>query len=239
MSTLSGRPEKPFLDKLKDFSGKAPLFPLPNVVFYPKTFLPLHVFEPRYRTMVADVEKTERLICIVLLHPDSGPKDSGPETPGRPPVYTMGTLGYMDFKKTYDDGTSDILLVGLAKAAIKEIKSDKPYRIGELALVTDGLGDSDIRALQKKIFHQFERLANDERISSLSRYLREGLDFEMAVNFIAAHTPMQMKEKQKLLELNDLSLRAKVLLQFLESEFRHLEDGADLGPAFPGDPRMN
>ena len=53
-------------DPLEDFSGKMPIFPLPNVVFFPHTFLPLHIFEERYRAMVADAANGEKLICMAL-----------------------------------------------------------------------------------------------------------------------------------------------------------------------------
>ena len=56
-------------DPLEDFSGKMPIFPLPNVVFFPHTFLPLHIFEERYRAMVADAANGEKLICMALLKP--------------------------------------------------------------------------------------------------------------------------------------------------------------------------
>ena len=65
-----------------------PLFPLPNVVLFPNVFLPLHIFEPRYRTMVSDALEGDRIIGMVLLR-------SGYEADyeGRPPVYEVGCAG--------------------------------------------------------------------------------------------------------------------------------------------------
>ena len=56
-----------FNNKMTEFSGLAPIFPIPNLVFFPKTFLPLHIFEPRYLKMVLDAESNEKIICMTLL----------------------------------------------------------------------------------------------------------------------------------------------------------------------------
>ena len=60
-------------DELKLFTGVAPLFPLPNVVHFPHTWLPLHIFEPRYRAMIADALEGDRLIAMALLGPNQEP----------------------------------------------------------------------------------------------------------------------------------------------------------------------
>ncbi len=220
-------------DPLEDFSGKMPIFPLPNVVFFPHTFLPLHIFEERYRAMVADATNGEKLICMALLKP--GYED---DYEGSPPIYTVGTVGFMPMKKDHADGTSDILLVGMDKVKIKEITSDMPYRVAEVEILHDVVGESDPEALQEKIFQQFNVLNDDNLLSAATQFFSEGLDFEMAVNLVISHLEIEGEEKQKLLELGDLSLRAKVLLQYLESGLR-VDLAADFGIGFAGDLRMN
>ncbi len=220
-------------DPLEDFSGKMPIFPLPNVVFFPHTFLPLHIFEERYRAMVADATNGEKLICMALLKP--GYED---DYEGSPPIHTVGTVGFMPMKKDHADGTSDILLVGMDKVKIKEITSDMPYRVAEVEILHDVVGESDPEALQEKIFQQFNVLNDDNLLSAATQFFSEGLDFEMAVNLVISHLEIEGEEKQKLLELGDLSLRAKVLLQYLESGLR-VDLAADFGIGFAGDLRMN
>lgn len=220
-------------DPLEDFSGKMPIFPLPNVVFFPHTFLPLHIFEERYRAMVADAANGEKLICMALLKP--GYED---DYEGSPPIHTVGTVGFMPMKKDHADGTSDILLVGIDKVKIKEITSDTPYRMAEVEILYDVVGESDPEALQEKIFQQFNVLNDDNLLSAATQFFSEGLDFEMAVNLVISHLEIEGEEKQKLLELGDLSLRAKVLLQYLESGLR-VDLAADFGIGFAGDLRMN
>lgn len=220
-------------DPLEDFSGKMPIFPLPNVVFFPHTFLPLHIFEERYRAMVADATNGEKLICMALLKP--GYED---DYEGSPPIHTVGTVGFMPMKKDHADGTSDILLVGMDKVKIKEITSDTPYRMAEVEILYDVVGESDPEALQEKIFQQFNVLNDDNLLSAATQFFSEGLDFEMAMNLVISHLEIEGEEKQKLLELGDLSLRAKVLLQYLESGLR-VDFAADFGIGFAGDLRMN
>ena len=220
-------------DPLEDFSGKMPIFPLPNVVFFPHTFLPLHIFEERYRSMVADAANGEKLICMALLKP--GYED---DYEGSPPIHTVGTVGFMPMKKDHADGTSDILLVGIDKVKIKEITSDTPYRMAEVEILYDVVGESDPEALQEKIFQQFNVLNDDNLLSAATQFFSEGLDFEMAVNLVISHLEIEGEEKQKLLDLGDLSLRAKVLLQYLESGLR-VDLAADFGIGFAGDLRMN
>ena len=220
-------------DPLEDFSGKMPIFPLPNVVFFPHTFLPLHIFEERYRAMVADATNGEKLICMALLKP--GYED---DYEGSPPIHSVGTVGFMPMKKDHADGTSDILLVGMDKVKIKEITSDMPYRVAEVEILHEVVGESDPEALQEKIFQQFNVLNDDNLLSAATQFFSEGLDFEMAVNLVISHLEIEGEEKQKLLELGDLSLRAKVLLQYLESGLR-VDLAADFGIGFAGDLRMN
>ncbi len=220
-------------DPLEDFSGKMPIFPLPNVVFFPHTFLPLHIFEERYRAMVADATNGEKLICMALLKP--GYED---DYEGSPHIHTVGTVGFMPMKKDHADGTSDILLVGMDKVKIKEITSDTPYRMAEVESLHDVVGESDPEALQEKIFQQFNVLNDDNLLSAATQFFSEGLDFEMAMNLVISHLEIEGEEKQKLLELGDLSLRAKVLLQYLESGLR-VDLAADFGIGFAGDLRMN
>ena len=62
---------------LQQFSGQAPLFPLPNVVLFPHAVLPLHIFEPRYRQMTADALEGERLIAMSLLAPEGQTTGAG------------------------------------------------------------------------------------------------------------------------------------------------------------------
>src|ERR1700741_2500528 len=92
-----------------------PIFPLPNVVLFPNVFLPLHIFEDRYRAMVGDALDEDRIIGMVLLRP-------GWESPyeGRPAVYPVGCAGLITHAERLPDGRYNIVLQGIEKFRIQD-----------------------------------------------------------------------------------------------------------------------
>ena len=82
-----------------------PIFPLPNVVLFPNVFLPLHIFEARYRAMVADALAGDRIIGMALLQPGYQA-----EYEGRPAVYSVGCAGVITHSEQLPDGRSNIVL---------------------------------------------------------------------------------------------------------------------------------
>src|SRR5215207_9114354 len=90
-----------------------PLFPLPNVVFFPRTRLPLHVFEPRYRQMVQDALDGDQRFGLILLKPGWEP-----EYFGAPPVHSTGTLATIEQAVPLDDGRFNIVVRGDARFRI-------------------------------------------------------------------------------------------------------------------------
>ncbi|HXN06189.1 MAG TPA: LON peptidase substrate-binding domain-containing protein, partial [Nitrospiria bacterium] len=100
-----------------------PLFPLPNLVFFPKTYLPLHIFEPRYREMVQDAEKEGQIIGVVML------KDGWEENYyGNPEICLEGCAGELTTVQPLEDGRFNILLKGLFRFSVKDQFFDKNYR---------------------------------------------------------------------------------------------------------------
>jgi Lon protease-like protein len=91
-----------------------PIFPLPNVVFFPHTLLPLHIFEPRYRKMLADCLAGERRLAVVLLRP-------GWEADyyGRPAVHSVAGAGEIIQSEMLPNGRSNIVLRGLGRIVIE------------------------------------------------------------------------------------------------------------------------
>src|ERR671935_1366133 len=104
-------------------SDLLPIFPLPNVVLFPNVFLALHIFEPRYREMVADALAADRMIGMVLLRP-GWEKDYE----GRPPVYPIGCSGVMTHVERHSDGRYNIVLRGLKRFRILEENHERSYR---------------------------------------------------------------------------------------------------------------
>ena len=100
-----------------------PLFPLPNVVLFPGVFLPLHIFEERYRALTRDALAGDRIIGMTLLRPGfEGDYD------GRPPIYPVGCAGVISHSDRLPDGRYNIVLHGLSKFRIVEEMTDGEYR---------------------------------------------------------------------------------------------------------------
>src|SRR5918993_795944 len=116
-----------------------PIFPLPNVVLFPNVFLPLHIFEPRYRQMVSDALAGERMIGMVLLQPGYEP-----DYERSPAVYDVGCAGLITHVERLSDGRFNIVLRGLERFRI--VGEENPtssilYRRALIAPLTEGLTD--------------------------------------------------------------------------------------------------
>src|SRR3954453_1383354 len=100
-----------------------PLFPLPNLVFFPETRLPLHVFEPRYRQLVSDVVSADKRFGIVLLRP-------GWEADyfGKPAIHLTGTIGEIEHVVSLDDGKFNIMVRGQGRFRVVGESAREPYR---------------------------------------------------------------------------------------------------------------
>ena len=114
------------------FSGTVPIFPLPDVVFFPDALLPLHVFEPRYRAMLAAARAGEGLIAVATLLP-GWEKDYE----GAPAFHPLATVGRVIRVHDHEDGRADILLAGLERARLEEEYGDRPWRNARACTVPD------------------------------------------------------------------------------------------------------
>src|SRR6266702_3000213 len=118
---------------LKNFRGTARLFPLPNLVLFPSVIQPLHIFEPRYRQMMADALDDDRLLAMVLLRP--GFEE---EYDRRPPIHTIACLGRIFNEERLQDGRYNLLLHGLRRVRIEdELPADRLYRQARVLLLED------------------------------------------------------------------------------------------------------
>jgi len=124
-----------------------PVFPLPDLVFFPETLLPLHVFEPRYRQMVADCLDGDRRLAVVRLTP-------GWEADyyGRPPVCEVAGAGEIVRHQPLPDGRSNILLRGFARVRIvEELSPTRPYRVVRAEVLEDRYPPGGPEALAERL----------------------------------------------------------------------------------------
>ena len=186
-----------------------PLFPLPEVVLFPGVPRPLLVFEPRYREMVADALKGNKIIGMVLLRPGYE-KDYE----GRPPIYGIGCAGVIEDYEQLPDGRYGILLRGLTTFRVVSEDQRKPYRLARVEAVPDLLTDEE-RAPLSTLRERLARLL-DTVLPLGVEPPDPGLDDVEFVNLIAQALSMPEDARQDLLERNSLLSRARALVDRLE-----------------------
>jgi Lon protease-like protein len=199
-----------------------PLFPLPNVVFFPRMPLPLHVFEPRYRDMVRDAAAGPRLIGMVLLREGwQGTYE------GRPPVFDTGTVGEMVRTEELPDGRFNIVLRGLREFTIvRELEPRASYREAAVRW-RPRPGESLAPGRRADIAAGVHRwLARLGQPAAAERLVSEPLDDETFVNFFAQQLDFSPIEKQALLEASGLAARADRLGDVLEFRLEELRSNA-------------
>ena len=192
-----------------------PLFPLPNVVLFPNVFLPLHIFEPRYREMVADALAADRLIGMVLLRP-GWERDYE----GRPPVYPVGCTGVITHAEHLPDGRYNIVLRGVERFRIAQEEGSRAYRraivepLGERAF--DPADRADIRLCRSKLESLLARAVEKANAKHLDPRMAAAMPDEDLVNALAQCLDFEPLEKQALLEQPSLRSRAASLVELLE-----------------------
>ncbi|HSF66800.1 MAG TPA: LON peptidase substrate-binding domain-containing protein [Nitrospiraceae bacterium] len=192
--------------------ARIPVFPLPNVVLFPKTYLPLHIFEPRYRAMVSDVAASGQCIGMVLL------KD-GWETDyyGHPPVFSMGCVGRLASVQSLADGCFNILLQGLERFSIEQEWYDKAYREAAISLAVQGTETSLDAAVRRRLFTTLESyLRFREDVPTWQELFREEISDEIVVNTLCTYLECTPLEKQFLLESESLHQQTRRLSDLIE-----------------------
>jgi Lon protease-like protein len=194
-----------------------PIFPLPNLVFFPNTRLPLHVFEPRYRQMVTDAIETDKRFGIVLLRP-------GWETDyfGAPAVHGCGTLGTIEQAVPLDDGRFNILVRGDVRFRIVGEVNRVPYRTARVIV------QPEVNRRAEEAYAQREWLA--DLAQQYLKYLPdqmavpeiETVGLDALANALIMSLNLEVEEKQKLLEIDDLISRAEKVGAELQSRVESL-----------------
>ena len=189
-----------------------PIFPLSNFILFPRTSVPLNIFEPRYISMIKDSMKTNQLIG--LIQPKKININSIPE------LYEVGCLGKITNFNNSSDGRYLIDLNGLTRfTIIKEIKSNKPYRTCEvtfnnykddLNIEKKELQFSDLELIFKDMKLLFEKKGYIINWKSLEKQ-----DLNETINALSMASPFSIEEKQILLETKNLITRKDKLAEIL------------------------
>jgi Lon protease-like protein len=191
-----------------------PIFPLPNVVLFPNVFLPLHIFEPRYRQMVNDALAGERMIGMVLLQ--SGYED---EYEGAPPVYEVGCAGLITHVERLSDGRFNIVLRGLERFRIvgeEPPTSNVLYRRALVAPLSE-VNPPDRAARLRDARQRLETLLAPLFSGTLAaRGLPQQMPDDELINALEQYLELEPIEKQALLERDGALQRCQSLVELLE-----------------------
>ena len=192
--------------------SEIPIFPLPNVVLFPSALLPLHIFEPRYRAMVADALEGERLIGMVMLRPGWEPHYD--ETPD---VYPIGCAGFITHADRLPDGRYNIMLRGLRevpdprRASRARRRRALPHRARRVDQGSEAGRDGG----QPRSAAAARKAARAESCSGSDHdFIPKDVPDADLVHAIAQH--LEPLEKQALLECNSLLERCEALVELLE-----------------------
>ena len=199
---------------LSGFPRDVAVFPLSNVVLFPGAVLPLHIFEDRYRTMVADALAGDRLISLALL------KQCSPEEyADEPPYHDTVCIGSIVHYEPLPDGKSNIALLGVSAARAVPAESDSPYRVARLEPLPD-LQDASVDQLDELGAALDENLPGATDLESLEDQLRplwsEDRLPTAVVNTCALTLPVFALHKLQLLEERSLARRVDRLIELIE-----------------------
>ncbi|MDB9738792.1 LON peptidase substrate-binding domain-containing protein [Candidatus Pelagibacter sp.] len=196
------------------FPNIIPIFPLSNFILFPKTSVPLNIFEPRYKAMISDSMKTNKMIGLIQ------PKKKNIN--GIPDLHKVGCLGEITSFKDIADGRYVIDLKGLTRfQIIKEIKSNKTYRTCEinfdnykedLIIQKKDLKFSDLELIFKDLKILFEKKGYIINWKSLEKQ-----DLNETINALAMASPFSLEEKQILLESQNLEIRKNKITEILNT----------------------
>ncbi|HLL29716.1 MAG TPA: LON peptidase substrate-binding domain-containing protein [Allosphingosinicella sp.] len=206
-------------------AGEAPLripvFPLAGALLFPRSQLPLHIFEPRYQAMVRDALATDQLIGMIQPRGGSEP----------PELFEVGCIGRISGAEELDDGRFNIVLEGLGRFRIaREAEVDTLYRQvdADRAGFEDMAEPEPLGLAQRAELEQEARRYADVLGYSVDWDAVTRLDDEMLVNAIAQVAPFDVGSKQALLEASDIAQRCDLLVQFMQ--FQRMVPGGVEGP---------
>jgi Lon protease-like protein len=205
------------LPGLTGFAGMARLFPLPNLVLFPRVMQPLHIFEARYRQMTADALAGDRLFAMALLR-DNGEKAHD----GNPALHPVACLGKIIADQRLDDGRFHLMLRGTSRVRIiRELSGPKLYRSAEVALLADiEIPKEERQRWRRRLLTAVTRWFDDKGgvHKDLHKVLTSKLPLGALADILTFALPLSLQVKQRQLEEVDVRRRLDCLLSHLPAE---------------------
>ena len=199
----------------EDLPNRIPVFPLSNFIIFPKTTVPLNIFEPRYIDMINDSMKSNKLIGMIQ------PKTSNVKQI-KPELHEVGCLGKITSFRETEDGRFLIEVKGIIRfRKIAELSTENKYRVLEvnfrdfyqdLENIKENLKFSDLELIFKDLKSLFEK-----RGFIINWKALEKQSLDETINALAMASPFSLEEKQVLLEAQNLDSRKEKISQILST----------------------
>lgn len=203
---------------------RVPLFPLAGAILFPRSQLPLHIFEPRYREMVRDaIDGSGQIAMIQPLRLDDD---------NRAPLYEVGCIGEIIGVEELDDGRFNIVLLGSNRFRLAgETEVDAAYRCADVDVAAfDDSEPEPLAVIQRAEVEREARRLGDALGLAVDWAAVAQLDDEMLVNAIAQVAPFDVGAKQALLEQATLAERADLLVQLMQFHRMAVTGGVEIEP---------
>jgi len=223
-----------------ELPSEVPVMTLPSATLFPQALLPLYIFEPRYRQMLADMLRQDRMFTVAMQKPGTSR-----ETP-----CTVAGLGLIRVSVGHDDGTSHLILQGLARVQLVGTVKTKPYRVAQIrALESATSSNVQIDALLAKVLELVEerlelgpfpfpfstfknpqtggkkKKGKTESFSpkEILEYLESLPDADQVADLVSCALLPDAIERQTILETVAIERRLQHLIPFLMDEIRRCQ----------------
>lgn len=199
------------MDEVFMVPTKVPVFPHPEVVLFPRAVLPLHMYEPRYRQMIADALQSDRFIAAALLKPGWEPLYHSLSAP----IHGIVSIGHIVAAEKTEEGDYNVLLRGLMRARVVEEIEHEPYRVARVRPLKDvqevppATLEKSRHSLKETI--EAEPIGDDEVRAYWLKLLGTQLGLGDVADLIASALPVDAELRQCLLAELDPVARTSLL----------------------------
>ena len=199
---------------MKDFPKTIPVFPLSNFIIFPKTTVPLNIFEERYLNMVDDAMKSNKFIGMIQ------PVKSKNENNEQPDLHKIGCLGKITSFRETNDGRYLIEIKGVIRfQTIEEIKTNNKYRevLVDFSKFSKDLdnNDQEIKFMDLELIFKDLKSLFDKKGFIINWKALEKQSLEETINALSMASPFSLEEKQVLLEAENLNVRKQRIAEIL------------------------
>ena len=210
-----------------------PIFPLENVVLFPRVQVPLHIFEPRYRQMAQAALDQDRRIGMVVVRPEGSD-----DMQHNPPVYAMGCMGTIEQADELPGGRFNLVLMGTSRFEIESEDApdaDRLYRLARVRTLADPFAEEDrprvlsLRGEVHELMRQLLSIIAPTRVEIFEQQPITQVDDETFVNAMSQSIDFATPEKQALLEAASVLERYDRLADFMRFRLAELASGGSSG----------